>query len=449
MKRMRPALLPLQKRQMVPKMIVASHLMALPLPELEARLARLLEENPLLEVREGVVCFGCGEEFSGYPERCPRCGRYLGRGWEEIPLEEVPQWEKTRGWKEFLFDEVMSLVGLEEKERSIVHALFAHLDDEGFFRGDFEELAFALRVPQERVEKVVEKIRQAGFLGFAARSALEFLAIQLAHFGIHETVEHLLEVFRKDPARLEALLAPYREQLFFSPAQYFESTLGREREDLQEERNPVYPDAEIIEVEEGEFEVVLIPSFSMHVALSDTVLSFWRKKRRELSERERHFFREKLSEAREVLSCLSYRYRTLLRVLEYIVERERDFFRHGPSCFIPLTQGEIAEALGMSISGVCQVLKGKHVRFPDGLVRSVKFFFDASYPVKEVMRVLFAQEDPDHPLSDREVAERLKTQGIFVARRTCALYREEMGIPPSHLRRRMKGRWKYGRSGVS
>lgn len=449
MKRMRPTLLPLQRYQMVPKMIVASHLMALPLPELEAHLARVLEENPLLEVRDGFVCFGCGEEVSGYPERCPRCGKYLGRGWEEIPLEDVPQWGRGRSWKEFLFEEVMTLAGLEEKEKKIVHSLFAHLDDEGFLRGNLTELALVLRVSEETLQGVIEKVRRAGFLGFAARDALEFLRIQLERLGAEENLEDLFRVFREHPERLEEILAPYRDYLFFSPAQCFESTLGREREDLEEERNSVCPDAEIVEVEEGEFEAVLTPSFTMQLALSDAVLSLWRKRRKDLPERERHFFREKLSEAREILSCLSYRYRVFLRVLEYIVEREKDFFRHGPSSFVPLTQGEIAEALGVSVSGVCQVLKGKFIRFPDGLVRSVKFFFDASYPVKEAMKTLIAREDPEHPLSDREIAEKLKTWGIFVARRTCALYREEMGIPPSHLRRRMKGRWHHGYSRVS
>lgn len=449
MKRIRPALLPLQRYQMVPKMIVASHLMALPLPELEAHLARILEENPLLEVRDGFVCFGCGEEISGYPERCPRCGRYLGRGWEEIPLEDVPQWGKGRSWKEFLFEEVMALAGLEEEEKSILHAIFAHLDDEGFLRGDLAELALVLRVSEETLQRVIGKVRKAGFLGFAARDALEFLGVQLEHLGVEEKLEDLFRVFRECPERFEEILAPYRDYLFFSPAQYFESTLGREREDLEEERNSVCPDAEIVEVEEGEFEVILTPSFTMQLALSDAVLSLWRKRRKELPERERHFFREKLSEAREILSCLSYRYRVFLRVLEYIVEREKDFFRHGPSSFVPLTQGEIAEALGVSVSGICQVLKGKFIRFPDGLVRSIKFFFDASYPVKEAMKTLIAREDPEHPLSDREIAEKLKTWGIFVARRTCALYREEMGIPPSHLRRRMKGRWHRGYSRVS
>lgn len=181
------------------------------------------------------------------------------------------------------------------------------------------------------------------------------------------------------------------------------------------------------------WDTILVPLTAQTLA----VLAFWRKKHRELSERERHFFREKLREAREVLSCLSYRYRTLLRVLEYIVEQEREFFHRGPSFFVPLTQGEIAGALGISVSGVCQVLKGKFLRFPDGVVRSVKFFFDASYPVKEAMRTILLQEDPRHPFSDREIAEKLRAQGICVARRTCTLYREEMGIPPSHLRRRI------------
>jgi len=435
-RKLRPVLEPLQRRQMVPKMVVASALMALPLPELEAHLERVLEENPLLEIREGTMCFGCGAEIPGYPDRCPRCGRYLGRG-EEVPVEDVALLGRERGWKEFFFEEILSLAGLSEDEKRIVRMLFAHLDAEGFLRESMETLAFELRVPPEKIEKVVEKVRRAGFPGFAAQDAVEFLLMQLAELGVGESPQALRRMFREDPDRFAALIRPYRDRLFFSPAQAFESTLGREREDLEEARSSVYPDAEIVEVAEGEFAVVLVPSFSMQVTLSEAVLAFWRKKHRELSERERHFFREKLREAREVLSCLSYRYRTLLRVLEYIVEQEREFFHRGPSFFVPLTQGEIAGALGISVSGVCQVLKGKFLRFPDGMVRSVKFFFDASYPVKEAMRTILLQEDPRHPFSDREIAEKLRAQGICVARRTCTLYREEMGIPPSHLRRRI------------
>ncbi|MGC8778141.1 MAG: hypothetical protein ACP5Q4_05635 [Candidatus Caldatribacteriaceae bacterium] len=428
-----------QRQKMVPKMMVASELMVMNVAQLEEKLTQMAEENPLLEPPEGIICYGCGAVLSGYPEFCPTCGRLIYvRERKEFPWEELSLFEKRRSWKEFLREEVETFVELTQEEREIFHVILASLDGSGFLGMEVSRLAFSLGKSEDAVWRVMAKIREAGFLGFASYDALEFLLLQAQRLGLLE--EKDLRVLRREalenPDALKQRLTPHLRELFLSPAQFFEATLGREREDLQGWEEVVVPDAEIVAVAEEEFTVALNTPPSLRLIVTEEALAL-SKKKNAMSPRELAFWQEKLREAKEIVSCLSYRHRLLLQVLEYIVEREKGFLAHGFPHFVPLRQRDIAGALGVSVSAVCQILKNKHLRFPDGVVRPVKFFFDASYPVKEAMRMVLRDEDPRHPLSDEEIVARLRERGFSIARRTCALYREEMGILSSHLRKKV------------
>ena len=427
-----------QRQKMVPKMMVASELMVMNLVQLEEKLARLAEENPFLDSQEDMICYGCGAAISGYPEFCPACGRLIYvKEKKEFPVEELSLMETKRSWKEILREEVEVFVDLTPGEKEIFHVLLASLDASGFLGVDVARIAFSLQRSEEEVWKVIEKVREAGFLGFASRDALEFLLLQAQKLGLlkNKDMAILRREVMKEPDAFRELLAPHLQELFMSPAQFFEASLGREREEIQREEETVVPDAEIVEVIEGEFEVVLNTPPSLRLSISEEALVL-SKKKNTMSARELAFWQEKIREAKEIVSCLSYRHRLLLHVLEYIVEKEKNFLTHGFQHFVPLRQRDIADALGVSVSAVCQVLKNKYLRFPDGVVRPVKFFFDASYPVKETIKIILKEENPLCPLSDEEIAVELRKRGFAIARRTCALYREEMGILPSYLRRK-------------
>lgn len=431
-----------QRQKMVPKMMVASELMVMNVAQLEEKLSQLVEENPLLDAREGMVCYGCGKVLSGYPECCPSCGRLLYvKERKEIPWEEFSFVETKKGWKELLREEVEAFVGLTPAEKEVFYALLASLDDSGFLGMDIARVAFSIQKSEDEVWYIVEKIREAGFLGFASSDALEFLLLQVQKLGLLEgkDLKALRREVLENPDAFKKLVTPYLREIFLSPVQLFEASLGREREDIQGREEIVVPDAEIVEVAEGEFEVVLNTPPSLRLSINEELVGL-KKKKDTMSTKDFSFWQEKLREAREVVSCLSYRHRLLLQVLEYIVEREQRFLAHGFPYFVPLRQRDIAQALGVSVSAVCQILKNKYLRFPDGVVRHVKFFFDASYPVKETIRIILKEEDPRHPLSDEEIMAELKKRGFSIARRTCTLYREEMGILPSYLRKRVSSR---------
>ena len=165
----------LQRPQLIPKMVQAVEMMALPLPQLEQKLQKLIEENPLLEAREGSFCYNCGRSFSGYPERCSHCGRYLRRREKkEFSGEEFLQWREKKDWKEIMKKEIFSFIELGSEERRILHFLIAQLDEEGFLREDLEKLSFLLEEKEDNLEKIIEKVRKEGFLGFAAQDAIDF-----------------------------------------------------------------------------------------------------------------------------------------------------------------------------------------------------------------------------------------------------------------------------------
>jgi RNA polymerase sigma-54 factor len=159
----------------------------------------------------------------------------------------------------------------------------------------------------------------------------------------------------------------------------------------------------------------------------------------------RSYLREKMRAAQWLLKSLDQRKRTIVRVAESIVKKQHDFFDYGVAHLKPLVLRDVAEDIGMHESTVSRVVSNKWIATPRGLV-PMKFFFHSaiassvgedvsSLAVKGKIRSLVEAEDPAHPLSDARLAELLLRDGIRIARRTVAKYREELRIPASSIRR--------------
>ncbi|HSV30830.1 MAG TPA: hypothetical protein VLH40_02240 [Atribacteraceae bacterium] len=441
MSRLRQVMRTVTRQQMLPKMVVAGEMMAMNLVELEQKLQGILEENPALDFSDDGLCFFCGGRLGRHHEQCPNCGRNLRAGSQnEMPIEDVPSIHQMRNWKNLLQEEIESFVELVPEDINLFRLLIINLDREGFLRVDLDQLALIAQETEGRIRDLIDRIRAAGFPGFACRDAVEFLVVQLRDLGTLDS-SHSFDAIRKEirrsPQWFEKLVETVRDRLSYSPAQLFEASLGQERDIVSSEEEYIRWDAEIWENEEGRFDVALLSSSLLDVNINREFVRIVNQETANFSEKDRLYCQEKLREAKEVISCLSYRHRLLLSVLQYIVSQEQDYFRHGFRYYVPLKQREIAEALGVSNSGICQILKNKAVRFPEGTVRDIKFFFNTSYPVKEMIRILLARENPRHPFSDRKLQMELKENGFALSRRSITLYREDMGVLPSFLRRRM------------
>jgi RNA polymerase sigma-54 factor len=158
------------------------------------------------------------------------------------------------------------------------------------------------------------------------------------------------------------------------------------------------------------------------------------------------FVKNKLKSARWIVQTIEQRRRTMVRVMTKIVEKQRAFFDHGVMQLRPLTLQDVAREIDMHESTVSRVTSGKYVQTPRG-VFELKFFFSSglgtmegedisSKAAKEKIHRLIEGEDKHKPLSDQKIADTLKMEGVDIARRTVAKYREQMGIPSARMRKR-------------
>ncbi len=197
------------------------------------------------------------------------------------------------------------------------------------------------------------------------------------------------------------------------------------------------PDAAIVRTPQG-YRVEVVGSPTMGLRLNELYRELYlraRKAPEEFAPNAAQHIHEYVTRAKLFIETVRRRNWTLRAILEAIVEAQRDFLEFGPSYLKPLTMAQVAARVGLSESTVSRALDGKYVLLPTGRVISCEVFFDASLPVKERIRQIIQQEEPDEPLTDREIALRLRKEGIPIARRTAAKYREEVGIPPSSMRK--------------
>lgn len=162
----------------------------------------------------------------------------------------------------------------------------------------------------------------------------------------------------------------------------------------------------------------------------------------------RDYIREKIISGKMLIRSLEQRQSTIQRITQVIVDSQHDFLEKGIEYMRPLTMLQVADKLGLHETTISRAIANKYIQTPVG-VFEFKFFFSGGYQtdsgevlssksIKEKIRDLILQEDQEKPLSDSTLSSILKKTGISVARRTVAKYREEMNIPPSHLRKEYK-----------
>jgi len=168
------------------------------------------------------------------------------------------------------------------------------------------------------------------------------------------------------------------------------------------------------------------------------------------SDKDNHYLRRHLSQARALLKNIQARGQTLLKVVEYLVQRQSGFLHHGPAALHPLTLREVADDIGLHESTVSRAIAHKYVQTPRGTLALKDFFASgidrqdgdgsgtSSAAISQMVRELIAAEPPDKPLSDAKLTRALNAKGIPVARRTIAKYREALNIPASHERVRLE-----------
>jgi RNA polymerase sigma-54 factor len=452
---------PLPQQRMVPKLMAVSAVLVLPLQELEARIEEELHSNPALE-RDEVFCARCGAEMRGAV--CPSCGYARGEPLDE-PLapprqnpdddfDPVAHVSAEVPLHEFLMLQ-LAAQSLKGRRQKLAEYLVGCVDERGYLTCDLQEAAARFRLSVRVAEEVLALLQGFDPAGVAARTVEECLLIQLR--ALEPSPRNLLaqrvvtegllpELGRGQYGKIAQRLGTtaqgvrdcheyIRRNLYPYPADRYEAERsGGAR--LRPQEVP-RPDAAIVRTPRG-YAVEVVGSPTMGLRVNDLYRELYLRARKapgEFAPNAAQHIHEYVTRAKLFIETVKRRSWTLRAILEAIVEVQRDFLDHGPSHLKPLTMAQVAARVGVSESTVSRALDGKYVLLPSGRVVSCEVFFDASLPVKERIRRMIQQEDPDQPLTDREIALRLRREGMPIARRTAAKYREEVGIPPSSVRK--------------
>jgi RNA polymerase sigma-54 factor len=328
--------------------------------------------------------------------------------------------------------------------------LIGNVDPDGCLRVSLDEVCAAMPCSMETAEKALALLQSFDPCGVGGRDLAEILLLQARAANIAtpllvELVTHRFAELGSKPAALLArqMNVPLEEiQQAHDWIRKLDPKPGR----AYDSSRTIYvePDVAVVKVEE-EYVVLFNDDGLPRLRVSALYRRMLLARDGALDGEGRSYLREKMRAAQWLLKSLDQRKRTIVRVAESIVKKQHDFFDYGVAHLKPLVLRDVAEDIGMHESTVSRVVSNKWMATPRGLV-PMKFFFHSaiassvgedvsSLAVKGKIRSLVEAEDPAHPLSDARLAELLLRDGIRIARRTVAKYREELRIPASSIRR--------------
>lgn len=368
------------------------------------------------------------------------------------PNEEA--WEITEADRPSMTDllrEQLLLTDLSEAEREVAEYIIGNLDDDGFLTISAQEIADVLGIPVEEVERILKVVQSFEPSGIAARDLRECLMIQLCDRGMEDSLamslvrDHLDDLMNRRYSRVCRLLNVTKEQV--SEASKAIESLNPKPGFSPEPRlnvNLVYPDL-LVEKVEDNYVVLLNDRNVPTLRVSPLYKVLLNQSEKEGGEA-KQFVLSKLNSARWLINAIDQRRGTMLKVMRCIVESQREFFDKGTGHLRPMVLQEVADKVKMHVSTISRVINGKYVQTPHG-VYELKYFFDGKLSteeggdigtksVKEKIAKMVAEEDPKDPLSDQKIAEILKAEGIDIARRTVAKYRDQLKISPARYRKR-------------
>jgi RNA polymerase sigma-54 factor len=446
----------------------------LPLTTLE--LAEVLEqevmENPLLEevpVEETKTNEELAQEAQDAPAERERAEDplkeieverffedYFDDGGERrvrpADLPEVPPIENTLTESPDLYDHLLWQLRMTEASEltlEIGEAIIQNLDEDGLLRVSLEDVATMGPWPLEEVEKTLALVQSLDPPGVAARNLTECLRIQLKVLGLENSPADVM--VRDYMKQLQShQYAEISRQMGLSPdevAHHLEIIRGlspRPGNRYSPKRSDyILPDVFVVK-EGDEYRIVLNDDGLPKLRISPTYRRML-DQREPGSEETRAYVKDKLRSALWLLKSVDQRQRTIYKVAESIVRHQRAFLDHGISHLRPLVLRDVASDIGMHESTVSRVVANKYMHTPRG-VYEMRFFFHSgitstmgeaisSVTIKDRIKKMIEEEDASRPLSDSRIAEVLGAEGLPLARRTVAKYREELRIPPSNLRK--------------
>jgi RNA polymerase sigma-54 factor len=459
----------------------------MPLLDLQQHLKQELLNNPFLDLVEAEEeeedQEGEAEEPAQAETEDDRSGEI---DWEEILLdgfdtaggrreehEEKEYFEPvtvaTRDLSDHLRDQV-SLLELTPRETLLADEFIGNINDDGYLACGIEDIVRALNevvtraaedagrdtedlplYTEEEGQKMLATVQSLDPPGVGAQDLRECLLLQLKEAGLEQSVPY-------------RLVRDCFEELINHRWSEISKRFGISAGDVQKaadeiakldpkpglqygsrDDNYIIPDL-IVEKIDDRYHVFLNDANLPRLKLSRAYQEIARDKKKFDGEN-KEFISNKLNSANWMIQAIEQRRQTMLKVMNYIVERQREFFEKGIQYLKPLTLREVAEVINMHESTVSRVTNEKFVQTPRGVL-PLKFFFSSGLAtsdgedvsargIKAQLQKLVQEEDPKHPLTDQAIVNILRESGVQIARRTVAKYRDQLGVLSARMRKRV------------
>lgn len=452
---------PSQHMTLTPQLQQAIKLLQLSTLDLQQTILELVETNPLLDI--------VGEENNTSIDE-------KAMGEDEFPLlfhynNQIPSHRSndaefnyeqfycaTESLQEHLFWQ-LNLTPMSDIDKVIATTLIDAVDDNGFLTMSLDEIYTSLQVSdysleKDEIEAVRHLIQSFDPIGCIAINLQECLLIQIKHLDISNTATELAKDIITNHINLLAKhdYRQLRKQYHISEMQLQEALdvihhLHPNPGSLihQSKTEYIMPDVIVKKTADNSWKTFLNPHTLPRLTINQQYAALIQ--RANYGE-DNVFLKNNLQEARWLLKSIQSRQDTLYRVAQCIVEHQQDFFNLGDEAMRPLTLSDIASRLELHESTISRITTQKYLLTPRGIFE-LKYFFSShvqtinggecsSTAIRAVIKKLITLENPNKPLSDDKLTQLIVEQGICVARRTIAKYREELGIPPSHERKSLQ-----------
>lgn len=373
--------------------------------------------------------------------------------------EELPSFENVLTKTTSLEDHLtwqLSMVSLTPKERKLGELIIGNLSDDGYLNASLEELSREASMELEDSEEILKMIQCFDPLGVASRNLKECLSIQARFMEPrHELVEkmienHLSDLERKNYQTIAKTLGVSLDKIIEATRLIMEFEPKPGRSFHVADTQYITPDIYVYKVGD-EFMIVLNEDGMPKLRISPyykNILSTTPTGDQEKSKLTKEYVQEKLRSAIWLIRSIHNRQKTIYKVTEAIIHRQRDFFEKGVQHLKPMILKDVANDIGMHESTISRVTTNKFAHTPVGIFE-LKYFFNssihsadgsdslASEAVKEKIRQMVTKEDARNPLSDQKIVELLRNDNIEIARRTVAKYRDMLGILSSGKRKKI------------
>ena len=475
-----------QELKINPRLYQAMDLLYMPLLDLQQHLKQELLNNPFLEMVEPEE----EEEEEGVEVEEPPAEKEKESNDDEIDWEEIlldgfdtggrreeheekeyyePVTVATRDLGDHLRDQI-SLLDLTPRQQVLADEFIGNINEDGYLACSIEETVAGINdmvrqaaeaadadlddIPiytMAEAEEMIHTVQGLDPAGVGARDLRECLMLQLREAGLEQSVP-----FRLVRDCFDELInhrwSEISKRFGISPTDVQRAADEIAKLDPKPgliysaaSDNYIIPDL-VVEKIDGKYHVFLNDANLPRLKLSRAYQEIARDKKKFEGEN-KEFISNKLNSANWMIQAIEQRRQTMLKVMNYIVERQRDFFEKGVQYLKPLTLREVAEVISMHESTVSRVTNEKFVQTPRGVL-PLKFFFSSGLSttggedvsargIKDQIQKLVENEDPKHPLTDQAIVNILKESGVQIARRTVAKYRDQLGVLSARMRKRV------------